>query len=257
MEDIKNLRVYYYGKIIPNTNERVTFHCECPFFFVIPCTMSFLELQTGLDMVNKDVNVNKLGDIDWEEDNNNNEEEFEANYEVDDKNNDGDNVAMQHPFGVPSFMQTLDLTAMYATKFSEYAYIDIIGIEFGSRESVISAIKSYTISREVDYTMYESEPQTFYAKCKEYGASFIRKKSCWQIRRYNSKYTYTMGTISQDHAKFDSCTIADAIRPLVETDPSIKVKSIIAKVQFRFNYTVSYRKIWLEKQKFVTRVFGD
>ncbi|RYR79260.1 hypothetical protein Ahy_A01g004087 [Arachis hypogaea] len=42
-------------------------------------------------------------------------------------------------------------------------------------------------------------------------------------------------------------TIADAIRPLVEADPSIKVKSVIAEVQGRFNYTVSCRKAWLAK----------
>ncbi|RYR39652.1 hypothetical protein Ahy_A09g045227 [Arachis hypogaea] len=55
-----------------------------------------------------------------------------------------------------------------------------------ARRSVISVIKSYTISRGVDYTVYESEPQTFYAKCKEYGlrcdwliqTSLIRKKGC-------------------------------------------------------------------------------
>ncbi|XP_025652339.1 uncharacterized protein [Arachis hypogaea] len=46
-------------------------------------------------------------------------------------------------------------------------------------------------------------------------------------------------------------------RPLVEVDPSIKVKSIIAEVQSRFNYTVSNRKAWLVKQKFVIKVFGD
>ncbi|XP_052107438.1 uncharacterized protein LOC127740494 [Arachis duranensis] len=140
-----------------------------------------------------------------------------------------------------------------------------VGMEFGSRESVISAIKSYTISRGVDYTVYESEPQTFYAKCKGYGAgcdwliraSLIRKKACWEIRRYNGKHTCTMGTISQDHAKLDSDTIADAIRPLVEADHSIKVKSVIAEVQGRFNYTVSYRKAWLAKQKAVVKVFGD
>ncbi|XP_020973276.1 uncharacterized protein LOC107633937 [Arachis ipaensis] len=138
-------------------------------------------------------------------------------------------------------------------------------MKFGSRESVISAIKSYTISRGVDYTVYESEPQTFYTKCKGYGAgcdwliraSLIRKKACWEIRRYNGKHTCTMGTISQDHAKLDSDTIADAIRPLVEADPSIKVKSVIAEVQGKFNYTVSYRKAWLAKQKAVAKIFGD
>ncbi|XP_057720191.1 uncharacterized protein LOC130934661 [Arachis stenosperma] len=140
-----------------------------------------------------------------------------------------------------------------------------VRMEFGSRELVISAIKSYTISRGVDYTVYELELQTFYAKYKGYGAgcdwliraSLIRKKACWEIRRYNGKHTCTIDTISQDHAKLDSDIIAEAIKPLVEADLSIKVKSIIAEVQSRFNYIVSYRKAWLAKQKFVVKVFGD
>ncbi|XP_052118909.1 uncharacterized protein LOC127748430 [Arachis duranensis] len=43
--------------------------------------------------------------------------------------------------------------------------------------------------------------------------------------------------VSQDHAQLDSDIIADVIRLLVEVDPLIKVKSIIAEVQGRFNYT--------------------
>nr|XP_025627852.1 uncharacterized protein LOC112720974 [Arachis hypogaea] len=227
------------------------------------------EQQLGSGTVGEEVNVDELGDIDWEEDNNDSEEEFEANYEVDDENDDGDlagnpdvqneanAIARQHPFGVPSFMRTLDLEAMHAPEFPEYANTGegnaatedgefSVGMEFGSRESVISAIKRYTVSRGVDYTVYESEPQTFYAKCKGYGA-----------RRYNGKHTCTVGTISQDHAKLDSDTIAHAIRPLVESDPSIKVKSVITEVQSRFNYTIGYCKAWLAKQKAVAKVFGD
>ncbi|XP_020973198.1 uncharacterized protein LOC110269595 [Arachis ipaensis] len=137
-------------------------------------------------------------------------------------------------------------------------------MEYNSRKSVVAAIRSYTISRAVDYDVYESEPQTFYAKCKMYGcgcdwliqASLIQKKSCWEIRRYNGRHMCTMGMISQDHSKLDSNIVAEAIRPLVETDPSIKVKSIIAKVQSRFNYTISYQKAWLAKQKSIAKVFG-
>ncbi|XP_016195615.1 uncharacterized protein LOC107636632 [Arachis ipaensis] len=66
-----------------------------------------------------------------------------------------------------------------------------------------------------------------------------------------------MRTISRDHAKLDSDTIADAIRSLVKVDPLIKVKSIIAEVQSRFNYTVSYYKTWLAKQKSIAKIFRD
>ncbi|RYR20283.1 hypothetical protein Ahy_B03g065390 [Arachis hypogaea] len=221
------------------------------------------EQHTGMDSVGDDVSVDEIRDIDWVEDNNDSEEEFEANYEVDDENEDGDLAGNPaHPFGVLSFMRTLDLEAMHAPEFPKYANIgegDVavedgefsVGMEFGSRDFVISAIKSYTISRGVDYTIYESEPQTFYAKCKGYGAgcdwliraSLIRKKGCWEIRRYNGKHTCTMGTISQDHAKLDSDTIADAIRPLVEADPSIKT---VAKIFGDWKVSYQTLPVWLK-----------
>ncbi|RYR13646.1 hypothetical protein Ahy_B04g070530 isoform G [Arachis hypogaea] len=60
----------------------------------------------------------------------------------------------------------------------------------------------------------------------------------------------------EDHSKLDSITIAEAIKSLVEADPSLKVKSVIAEVQSKFNYTVSYRKAWLAKQRAVEKIFG-
>ncbi|RYR15928.1 hypothetical protein Ahy_B04g072895 [Arachis hypogaea] len=97
--------------------------------------------------------------------------------------------------------------------------------------------------------------ETFYAKCKTYGhgcnwliqASLIRKKDCWEIRRYNGRHTYYMRTISHDHSELDSDRDLEVIRPLVEFDPSIRVKSIFAEVQSMFNYTINYRKAWLTK----------
>ncbi|RYR33874.1 hypothetical protein Ahy_A10g048538 [Arachis hypogaea] len=94
-------------------------------------------------------------------------------------------------------MQTLDLAAMHAPKFYEYVNVDegnvaaedgkfSVGMKFGSSELVISTIKTYAISRGAGYTVYEFQPQIFYAKCKGYAtgcdwliqASLIRKKGC-------------------------------------------------------------------------------
>ncbi|RYR66562.1 hypothetical protein Ahy_A03g012580 [Arachis hypogaea] len=72
--------------------------------------------------------------------------------------------------------------------------------------------------------------------------------------------------ISQDHIKLDSDTVRDGptynnvgafVPPLVEAYPSIKVKSIIANVQSKFNYTINYRKVCLGKQKSITKFFYD
>nr|XP_025627927.1 uncharacterized protein LOC112721064 [Arachis hypogaea] len=322
MEGTANVIVYCNGEIIRNTHEGVRFLCQNSFLFVVPCTMSFMELQNGLcqsmensilrrvssilyrnsvivfggliqfdimpitdeeSMQNmfqihrqtqmrqpqielyvefEDVEADEIqNDLDIEDDraavyegmNSNSEEDFEATYEAGDEDEDGDvgveaeveNVvvhpAVSQPMNVPPFMRNLDLDAMNAPEFPEYANIGVadledgefrIGMEYSSRKSVVTAIRSYTISRGVGYNVYESEPLTFYAKYKTYG------RGCdWLIRA-------------------NSDTVVEAIMPLVESDPSIKVKSIIAEVQSRFNYTISYQKAWLAKQKSIAKVFG-
>ncbi|RYR13412.1 hypothetical protein Ahy_B04g070428 isoform B [Arachis hypogaea] len=227
-------------------------------------------------------------DIELEDYNSDSEEEFESNYEVIDPGVDEDQadeamvadvadvanaLANQQPFVEPSFMRSLDLEAMHAPEFPQYVNAELplmpddeftVGMEFSSREAVIKAMKDYTIRKGVDYRVHESEPTTFYAKCTQYGAgcdwlirvSKMSRKFCWEIRRYNGSHTCTRATISQDHSKLDSNTVAEAIKPLVEVDPSIRVKSVIAEVHAKFNYTISYRKAWLAKQKAVESIFG-
>ncbi|XP_025616710.1 uncharacterized protein [Arachis hypogaea] len=244
--------------------------------------ISFIELYVEFEQFEADQNILQ------EDYNSDSEEEFESNYEFSVPDGDEDQggrtmcpdvtevanaLANEVPFEEPSFMRVLDLGAMHVPEFPEYMTAEIpmvadgefvVGMEFSSREAVIKAVKDYTIRRSVDYRVYESEPLTFYAKCTQYGSgcdwlirvSLISRKYCWVIRRYNGSHTCTTATISQDHSKLDSITIAEAIKPLVEVDPSLKVKSVIAEVQSKFNYTVSYRKAWLAKQRAIEKIFG-
>ncbi|XP_072059984.1 uncharacterized protein [Arachis hypogaea] len=244
--------------------------------------ISFIELYVEFEQSEADRNILQ------EDYNSDSEKEFESNYEFAVPDGDEDQgertmcpdvtevanaLANEVPFEEPSFMRVLDLEAMHVPEFPEYMTAEIpmvadgefvVGMEFSSREAVIKAVKEYTIRRSVDYRVYESEPLTFYAKCTQYGSgcdwlirvSLISRKYCWVIRRYNGSHTCTTTTISQDHSKLDSITIAEAIKPLVEVDPSLKVKSVIAEVQSKFNYTVSYRKAWLAKQRAIEKIFG-
>ncbi|XP_057745317.1 uncharacterized protein LOC130963184 [Arachis stenosperma] len=245
--------------------------------------VSFIELYIEFEQFTADRN------IELEDYNSDSEEEFESNYVVVDPGVDEDQadeamvadvadvanaLANQQPFAEPNFMRSLDLEAMHAPEFPQYANAPelpllpdgefTVGMEFSSREAVIKAMKDYTIRRGVDYRVHESKPTTFYAKCTQYGARCdwlirVSKKSrkfCWEIKRYNGSHTCTRATISQDHSKLDSNTVAEAIKPLVEVDPSIRVKSVITEVQSMFNYTISYRKAWLAKQKEVESIFG-
>ncbi|XP_015933940.1 uncharacterized protein LOC107460122 [Arachis duranensis] len=245
--------------------------------------ISWIEMYVEFEQSEADRNILR------EDYNSDSEEEFESNYEFVAPNGDEDEgdapmapdvtevanaLGNEVPFEEPSFMRILDLEAMHVPEFPEYmtaAEIPIvedgefgIGMEFSSREAVIKAVKDYNIRRSVDYRVFESEPLTFYAKCTQYGSgcdwlirvSLISRRYCWVIRRYNGSHTCTRATISQDHSKLDSITIAEVIKPLVEADPALKVKSVIAEVQSKFNYTVSYRKAWLAKQKAVEKIFG-
>ncbi|RYR76520.1 hypothetical protein Ahy_A01g001104 [Arachis hypogaea] len=241
MKGTENLVVYRNGEIIRNTHEGVRFVYQNPFLFVVPCTMTLMELQNGLcqSMENgtlmrvsrilhrnlvvvfggliqfdtmpitdegKTEGIQNVLDIKddraavYEGMDSDSEEDFEATYEAGDEDEDGDvgvktateNIVVHpsssQPMNVPPFMRELDLDAMHAPEFVEYANIDVadpadgefrIGMEYSFRKSVVAAIRRYTIVKGVDYDVYESEPQTFYAKCKIFEFTPLRDPETW------------------------------------------------------------------------------
>ncbi|RYR31124.1 hypothetical protein Ahy_B01g055912 [Arachis hypogaea] len=157
------------------------------------------------DGIQNDLDIKDDKVVMYEGMNSDSEEDVETTYEAGDEDEDGDvgveaaaenvvvHLAVSQPMNVPPFMRNLDFDAMNAPEFLEYANIGVadpedeefkIGMEYSSRKSIVAVIRSYTISRGVNYNVYESELQTFYAKCKTYGhgcdwlirASLIRKK---------------------------------------------------------------------------------
>nr|XP_025678319.1 uncharacterized protein LOC112778184 [Arachis hypogaea] len=203
--------------------------------------ISFIELYVEFEQSEADWNIVR------EDYNSDSEEEFESNYEFvgpdgDEDQGDGNTApdVTEHRTGGRAVQVTESLVQPLYKYLLEVPIVAdgefVVGMEFSSREAVIKAIKDYTIRRSVDYWVYESEPLTFYAKCTQYGSGCD-----WLIR---------------DHSKLDSITIAEVIKSLVEADPSLKVKSVIAEVQSKFNYTVNYRKARLAKQGVVEKIFG-
>ncbi|RYR33056.1 hypothetical protein Ahy_A10g047605 [Arachis hypogaea] len=90
--------------------------------------------------------------------NSDSKEDFEATYEAGDEDEDGD-------VGVETAVENIVVHLSSSVADLEDGKFQI-GMEYNSRKSVIAVIRSYTISRGIDYNVYESEPQTFYAKCK-------------------------------------------------------------------------------------------
>ncbi|RYQ99301.1 hypothetical protein Ahy_B07g087217 [Arachis hypogaea] len=239
-EDTANIVVYHNNDFIRNTYEGVSFACENTFLFVVPYTITFAKLQTEA----------------YEGVNNDSDEEFKATYEAGDEDEDDDGggeavaetlvvpPAVCQMMVVPLFIRSLDLDAMHALELRvasgearpalpksrvadpEDGEIQI-GIEYGSRRSV-SWKFGVTLSLEESITLFTNPSH---------------RRSMQNAR------------LMDDHSKLDSDTIAEAMKPLVEFEPSIKVKSIIAEVQARFNYTISYRNAWLAKLKSIAHAF--
>ncbi|RYR43394.1 hypothetical protein Ahy_A08g039807 [Arachis hypogaea] len=237
MEGIANLVVYRNGEIIHNTHEGVTL-IPCRSLIKRVCRICLkihrqtqmrhpqIELYVEFEAVEaiavqNDIDIDDDRDAMYEGMNSDSEEKFEATYEASDEDEDGDvgvEAAVENLVVHPSSSQPMYVLPFMRIDDPEDGEFQI-GMEYSFRKSIVAAIRSFTISRGVDYDVYESEPQTFYAKCK----ILIRKKGCWEIRRYNDRHMCTIETISQDHFKLDSDTVAEAIRLLVETDPSMTV----------------------------------
>src|SRR3954470_9314707 len=62
--------------------------------------------------------------------------------------------------------------------------------------------------------------------------------------------------MAQDLQKLSHDMICHTIIPLVDVDPSLKVKTIISHCVFVFKYRPSFKKAWLVKQKAIEIVYG-
>jgi hypothetical protein len=80
---------------------------------------------------------------------------------------------------------------------------------------------------------------------KEIPARFLREISSCQIPAFllfNRKSPHCVATFLRG-------PIYEGIKSLVEKDPSVKVKVIIEHIRKRFNYTTTYKKAWIAKNK--------
>ena len=183
-----------------------------------------------------------------------------------------------HQYEPPLHMRTLDLDAMHVAEFPEYAQTLefsrswnpsiselCVGMQFATKEAVVSAIKHYNIKNSVDYRVVESSPIKYHGQCIMYGAGcnwsirarLLKKTQVWEIRKYNGPHTCASGRISQDHMKLDSNMICSCILSLVQANPAISVSVLVAEIRNRYGYMTSYRKAWIAKQKAIVRLYGD
>ncbi|PPR85181.1 hypothetical protein GOBAR_AA35506 [Gossypium barbadense] len=176
-------------------------------------------------------------------------------------------------------MSLIDPDAAHEVEFPEYPEILpahrlavnsdheelLVGQRFESKEECVFAIKRYSMNISVDYKVAVSKPTLYIGECWKsvegcnwrVRAAFIQKSQMWEIRKFVGPHTCTSIRMTEDHGKLDSKTICTFIMPMVKDMPTIKVSVLIAEMQARFQYRVSYRKAWIAKQMAMEQLYGD
>ncbi|KAK5839552.1 uncharacterized protein LOC108484896 [Gossypium arboreum] len=163
-------------------------------------------------------------------------------------------------------MLNVDPDAGYASEFLVYADIVrahrlavnsqfeelFVGQQFEYKANCVFAIKLYNMKLSIDYKVVKSTPTLYVRECWRGGdrcgwrvrAAFIQTTQQWQIRKLEGHHTCTVARMSQDHQKLDAKSICNYIMLLVKDSLIILVSTLIADIQARFQYRVSYRKAW-------------
>ncbi|XP_016169601.1 uncharacterized protein LOC107612362 [Arachis ipaensis] len=132
-----------------------------------------------------------------------------------------------------------------------------IGQSFQSKEEAVLSVKDYSIRRGVEYRFMESDNLKYQGRCKEFGNGCTwlilivmrKRKSTWEVRRYNGPHTCMATSISSDHKQLDYHVICARIFPLVRADASVSIKVLQEATEATYGFRPSYRKVWLAKQK--------
>ncbi|XP_058774340.1 uncharacterized protein LOC131648590 [Vicia villosa] len=139
----------------------------------------------------------------------------------------------------------------------------LFGMKFASKEECVFAIAQYHIKHSLDYEVYKSDSKRYIVKCKNEECTFRCRgtlgkiSGTWKITKVSGQHTCTSVAITQDHKKLNSNIISDSIKRLIQEDASLKVKHIIAHICEKFNYTISYKKAWIAKNKAIASTFGN
>nr|XP_012568213.1 uncharacterized protein LOC105851575 [Cicer arietinum] len=212
-----------------------------------------------------------MADFDQQEISGESEEETYFDEDEDDEcdNDNGDDLELT--YDPPFHMCNLNLD--YTYQYSEFdmpsnepppldASLEI-GMKFNSKPDCQLAIKHYHIKYSLNYRVVKSDQYMYVIKCVnpqclfKCTTSLSQKSKQWVIGRLKGPHDCANSSMSQDHTKLDSNIICESIKSLLKVDPSIKVKVIIAHIRERYNYTITYRKVWMSKNKAIEMIYGN
>ncbi|XP_058746800.1 uncharacterized protein LOC131619750 [Vicia villosa] len=108
-------------------------------------------------------------------------------------------------------------------------------------------------SNQERYIIICKNPECAFRLC----ASYRKRSDAWVIGSISQQHICVNSNTAQDHTKLSYDLICQEILSLINCDPSLKVKTIISYNVTTYNYTPSYRKVWIAKTKVIEIVYGN
>ncbi|KAL5172644.1 hypothetical protein HKD37_16G045356 [Glycine soja] len=135
------------------------------------------------------------------------------------------------------------------------------------KDAVKNTVKQYVMKVHQSFKVVESKWDKYvvccvnkYADCPcpFYMRAILSKKTdSWKVTQRGGPHTCLNMTMTQDHEKLDSDLIDTCVVGMIREDPSIKISLIQERINSQFAYKVSYKKVWLAKQKAIAIEYGD
>ncbi|XP_015934971.1 uncharacterized protein LOC107461039 [Arachis duranensis] len=144
-------------------------------------------------------------------------------------------------------------TQQYLSHFSTLN-LEALGQQADGDEGVLS-VKDYSIRRDFEYRVLESDHLKYHGKCKEFDKdcswliriSLRAGKGTWEVRRYNGPHTCLATSIFSDHCQLDYHVICAKIFLLVRADAAVTIKVLQQATEADYGFRPSYRKVWMAK----------
>ncbi|XP_020978237.1 uncharacterized protein LOC110271588 [Arachis ipaensis] len=130
-----------------------------------------------------------------------------------------------------------------------------IGQSFQSKEEAVLSVKDYSIRRGVEYRVMQSDNLKYQGICKEFGNGCTwlirivmrKRKSTWEVMRYNGPHTCMATSISSDHKQLDYHVIYAKIFPLDRANALVSIKVLQEATEATYGFRPNYRKVWMAK----------
>ena len=139
-----------------------------------------------------------------------------------------------------------------------------IGMIFGSRDHVKTAVKLYSVKRKREFRSEETRRNSIALRCHigegcQWRLRATEKKSSgyWTITRYGGPHTCVMPSDRVGIRNLDSELISAYVSALIEKQPNIQVGALKNDMVQRFGVEPSYKRVWKAKQKAIKQNFGD